>query len=254
MNAAGRDLQTLFSVGALGGLSDGQLLERFVGRRDEAAFEALVRRHGPMVWGVCRRVLRNHHDAEDAFQATFLVLVRKAASIAPTGDGRQLALRRGPPDGVEGEGDGRQAAGAGEAGDGRCPNRAAAEQDLWDDLQPLLDEELSRLPDNYRVRHRPVRPGGQDPQGSGPATRRARRDGGEAAGEGEGDAGEAARPAGCRLVGRGAGGGAVAEGGVGGRADLGGVVHDQGRKPVCGGAGGGGAWSRPRSPPSQKEC
>src|ERR1700676_4375288 len=61
---------------------EGQLLECFVSRREEAALEALVLRHGPMVWGVCRRLL-NHHDAEDAFQATFLVLVRKAASIVP---------------------------------------------------------------------------------------------------------------------------------------------------------------------------
>ena len=76
------------------GLTDGQLLESFVVRREEAAFEALLRRHGPMVLGVCQRILRNVHDAEDAFQAIFLVLARKASSVAGSSPPPSSAARR----------------------------------------------------------------------------------------------------------------------------------------------------------------
>src|SRR5688500_12090820 len=64
-------------------MTDGELLDCFATRKNEAAFEALVRRHGPMVLNVCRRVLQSQHEAEDAFQATFLVLARKARSVKP---------------------------------------------------------------------------------------------------------------------------------------------------------------------------
>ncbi len=80
LQAAFRRLRRLTDPGSTG-LSDGELLERYVQAADEAAFELLLWRHGPMVFGVCRRVLRRAEDAEDAFQATFLTLVRKAASV-----------------------------------------------------------------------------------------------------------------------------------------------------------------------------
>ncbi len=76
-----RQIDRLFTTGTVSGLGERQLLERFAANRDEAAFEALVNRHGPMVLGVCRRLLRDPNDVDDAFQATFLVLVRRAGSI-----------------------------------------------------------------------------------------------------------------------------------------------------------------------------
>jgi hypothetical protein len=80
-----RQLHRLFKIGTIGGLTDGEFLERFTScdhdhEAAELAFAALVERHGPMVLRVCQSVLRDGHDAEDAFQASFLILVRKAAS------------------------------------------------------------------------------------------------------------------------------------------------------------------------------
>ena len=76
-----RHVGRMFHGGTVAGMSEGQLLERFVARRDEVAFEAIIARHGPMVLGVCRGLLDDPRDVEDAFQATFLVLVRKAAGL-----------------------------------------------------------------------------------------------------------------------------------------------------------------------------
>src|SRR5262249_14399154 len=79
-----RDIETLFAAGTTSGLTDRTLLERFSSGRDssaEAAFEAIVRRHGPMVLRLCYKMLANQADAEEAFQATFLILVKKCRSI-----------------------------------------------------------------------------------------------------------------------------------------------------------------------------
>jgi RNA polymerase sigma factor (sigma-70 family) len=130
-------------------IGDGALLSRFVEHHEEAAFAALVHRHGPMVWGVCRRLL-NRHDAEDAFQATFLVLARKASSIRSRetagnwlyGVAHQTALHA------------RRTAARRRAKEVQVttmPDTEAVKPDPWADLQPLLDEELSRLPDIYRT-------------------------------------------------------------------------------------------------------
>jgi RNA polymerase sigma factor (sigma-70 family) len=131
-------------------MTDGDLLERFVAGRDEAAFAALVRRHGPMVWGVCRRVLAGHQDAEDAFQATFLVLIRKAASVVPRemvgnwlyGVAHKPALNARAKEARRRTRE-RQVT--------QMPELADREQDLWRYLEPVLDQELSRLPNRYRT-------------------------------------------------------------------------------------------------------
>src|SRR5262249_9147607 len=130
--------------------SDGQFLASFVERRDEAAFAALVRRHGPMVLGVCRRVLGCTHDAEDAFQATFLVLARKAASIAPRelvgnwlhGVARRTALCARAA---------QRRRRAREKQMKAMPHPTVEPDAAWQELQALLDQELGQLPVLYRA-------------------------------------------------------------------------------------------------------
>jgi RNA polymerase sigma factor (sigma-70 family) len=130
--------------------SDALLLTRFANQQDDAAFAALVKRHGPMVLAVCRRILRNPHDADDAFQATFMVLVRKAASIAQPellgnwlyGVAYRVAVK----------------ARANVARRTQHERRAPViplEDPLLDvtsrELRTVLDAELDRLPEKYRA-------------------------------------------------------------------------------------------------------
>lgn len=130
--------------------TDRQLLERFTSARDEAAFEALVRRHAPMVLGVCRRLLTNDADAEDAFQATFLVLVRKAGGLSDPE--RVGAWLHGVACRTAQESRGRRAWRARrERQVEQLPEQPAPAPGDGDDWRPLLDEEVNRLPEKYRV-------------------------------------------------------------------------------------------------------
>ena len=131
-------------------LTDAQLLGAFVAGRDEAAFAGLVKRHGPMVLGVCRRIVGDSHLAEDAFQAAFLVLARRAATVRPRElvghwlygvayrtalKARGTALRRW----------------AKEKQVDAMPHPHVSPDEVWADLLPVLDEERARLPEKYRA-------------------------------------------------------------------------------------------------------
>jgi len=153
-SGAARAVRTLFEGGAAGGLTDGELLERFANRDGaaaEAAFTALLERHGPMVWGVCRRLLADRHAAADAFQATFLVLARRAGEVRVDGSlgrwlygvGRRVAARaRANALRRAGRETGRvETVAAPDAGpDPDADERLAA-----------IDEEIGRLPERYRA-------------------------------------------------------------------------------------------------------
>jgi RNA polymerase sigma factor (sigma-70 family) len=132
-----------------GGQPDDQLLACFVADRDEDAFAALVRRHGPMVWGVCRRLLGYHHDAEDAFQAVFLILAQKAITVRPQaalgpwlyGVAYRVALKAAAAGA-------RRRSREGQVTDMPHPEVLPTEVADW---RPLLDRELGRLSERYRA-------------------------------------------------------------------------------------------------------
>ncbi|MHB1561612.1 MAG: RNA polymerase sigma factor, partial [Isosphaeraceae bacterium] len=147
-----RQIDRLFGEGTLAGLSDARLLERYVAARDESAFEALVVRHGPMVLSVCRRVLIDPNDADDAFQAAFLLLARKARSIWVEGSiggwlhrvAWRIAVQLREDAARRRDQERRAVEHAGEPLD---------REDGHDDTAAVIHQEIERLPEHYR---RPV--------------------------------------------------------------------------------------------------
>jgi RND family efflux transporter MFP subunit len=135
------------------GLTDGQLLARFVAARDEASFATLLRRHGPMVLGVCRRVLRDAHDADDAFQATFLILARKAAAVVKRDSVGSYLYAVAYHTALEAaHANARRRAREKPMND--LPHPEAPRVDpaaAATDWRPLLDRELNRLPEKCRA-------------------------------------------------------------------------------------------------------
>src|SRR5262249_39222456 len=145
------EIHTLFRFGALGTWTDGQLVTQFLAGQEasEAAFRVLIHRHGPMVLGICRRILSDEHAAEDAFQATFLVLVKKAGML------RDCNLLANWLYGVAVRVANKEKARGARR---RVVERRAAEQtarpgnDLDSgELLSVIDEEIHRLPERYRL-------------------------------------------------------------------------------------------------------
>jgi RNA polymerase sigma factor (sigma-70 family) len=134
------------SVGALDERTDEELLERSLSQHEEAAFAALVRRHSPLVLGVCRRVLHHAQDAEDALQATFCVLARKAAAIRRRGAvGAWLYAVAFRLARKARAGRGRRPVSQSDLPE--IPARSESPEWVWQEIRPVLDQEVNRLPD-----------------------------------------------------------------------------------------------------------
>jgi RNA polymerase sigma factor (sigma-70 family) len=145
-----RHIRTILDTQASRGLTDSQLLERFVSRRDESAFGVLMQRHGRLAWSVCRNILHREQDAEDAFQATFLVLARRAASIRKGesvgswlyGVAHRVAMKAKKTAAKRWRYE----------RDATTKKREATSSELaLRELQAVLHEELERLPEKYRT-------------------------------------------------------------------------------------------------------
>ncbi len=145
-----RHLRELFNSGTAVGLTDGQLLARYAADRDGQAFAALVARHGPMVISTCRAILDHEHDVEDAFQATFLVLARKAGSVR-AGDAlggwlHRVAYRVAVRANIEVKQRRRRESEV-PMMEIPAPSRTGLELDLCS----IVHEEIDRLPDRHRL-------------------------------------------------------------------------------------------------------
>ena len=193
-------LATLFNEGVTGAVTDGQLLERFATRRGEAsehAFAALVERHGPVVMRLCRSVLRDEHEAQDAFQATFLVLARRAHR---SGCGTRSVPGFTPsPIGSPPVHARRRSVGVGTSGAMPSSRRGGwpsiTDEDRGD-LEAVVHEEIDRLPEHYPHPADPLRPGGLHSRAGGATSGLAGRHGQEPAGTGTSAAADPADPTG----------------------------------------------------------
>jgi RNA polymerase sigma factor (sigma-70 family) len=143
-------LRTVCRAAGASDLTDAEVLQRFLVQREEAAFSLLVQRHGPMVHAVCRRILGDSHSAEDSFQATFLVLVRRGASLRCTGSlanwlyavAQRIALKARSQ---------RAARRSRERQINDMPRAQPIDDVTWKELKTVLDEEISRLPEKCRA-------------------------------------------------------------------------------------------------------
>jgi RNA polymerase sigma factor (sigma-70 family) len=150
LSSAARQLQHLVALATAESLPDAVLLERFVRRRDEDAFAALVRRHGPMILRVCRRVVGCDAQAADCFQATFVVLVRRAASIRDTATLANWLY--GVANRVARDARARMQREAGnQAPERPAPTADPCQQAAWRELGAIIEEEVGALPDKLRL-------------------------------------------------------------------------------------------------------